>query len=106
MGSWEISWAGGIAVRGASPLRGRVVRRQATRRATRLPTPLHLQFTPHRGLAASPGSCGIIAGRRPEPREKWEERNACVVVDVRVARGRRSDGGTRGAVAGARRGGM
>jgi hypothetical protein len=38
-------------------------------------------------------------GRAPEsPAEartygKWESRNACVVVDVWVARGRRTDGG-------------
>ncbi len=31
------------------------------------------------GLAASPGSCRIIAGRGQNLR-KWEERNACVVV--------------------------
>jgi hypothetical protein len=31
------------------------------------------------GLAASPGSCRIIASRKPGPTE-WEERNACVVV--------------------------
>src|SRR5687767_10083816 len=49
-------------------------------RERRLPPPLHLQFMPHRGLAASPGSCRIITGRKPEPTEMGE-RNP-VVVDV------------------------
>src|SRR5437764_14396137 len=55
------------------------------------------------GLAASPGSCRIIAGRGQNLR-KWEERHACVGVDVWVTRVRRTGGGTRGAVAGTRRG--
>src|SRR5207253_9150513 len=56
------------------------------------------------GLAVGPGSCCSIAGRC-QNRRKWESRNACGVVDVWVARGRQTDGGTRGAVADPRRGG-
>ena len=37
----------------------------------RLPTPFQFQFIAHRGLAASPGSCRIIAGRDQNLR-KWE----------------------------------
>ena len=44
------------------------------------------------GLAARPESCRIIASRSQNLR-KWEARNACVVVDVWVARGRRTNGG-------------
>ena len=36
---------------------------------TTLPTPLHFQFTPHLGLAASPLSCRIITGRKRAPTE-------------------------------------
>jgi hypothetical protein len=59
-------------------------------------------------IYSAPGACfkpPVVphnAGRSRNPR-RWEGRNACVVVDVRVARGRRADG--RGAVAGARRAG-
>jgi hypothetical protein len=65
---WEIRWADGTAVRGAPPLRQEVVRPQRTirKRTIReggysfLPT-----FNIYRtgGLAASPESCHIIAGR-------------------------------------------
>src|SRR5881227_233361 len=37
----------------------------------RLPTPLHFQFIAQGGLAASPGSCRIIAGRGQNLR-KWD----------------------------------
>ena len=56
------------------------------------------------------GACGKARvvpqnHRRGQNLRKWESRSACVVVDVWVARGRRADGGTRGAVAGTRGGG-
>src|SRR5215212_1450398 len=56
------------------------------------------------GLAASPWSCGKIVGLGQNWRQ-WESRSACGVVDVWVARGRPTIGGTRRAVAGTRRGG-
>src|SRR5215210_7325640 len=61
-------------------------------------------------IYSAPGACfkpPVVphnAGRSRNPR-RWEGRNACVVVDVRVARERRTDGGGRGAVAGALRAG-
>jgi hypothetical protein len=48
-----------------------------------LPSTFTLRHTG--GLAASPGSCRIIAGRSQNLR-KWEARNTCVVDDDRVAR--------------------
>ena len=45
------------------------------------------------GLAARPWSCRGIVGRGRNLR-KWESRDACVVVGVWVARGRRTGGGT------------
>src|SRR5437660_426668 len=55
-----------------------------------------LNLHPTGELAARPGSCRIIAGRSTSTCG-MEARDACVVVDVWVARGRRTDGGTRGA---------
>src|SRR3954449_1361099 len=51
------------------------------------------------GLAARPGSCGRIVDRGRNLRT-GESQNAGGVVDVGIARGRRTAGGTRGAVAG------
>jgi hypothetical protein len=45
---------------------GRVVRPQRTIRETRLPTPLHLQFTPHRGACGKPRV--VPHNRRPQAR--------------------------------------
>jgi hypothetical protein len=46
----------------APPLREELVRPHRTIRERRLPTPFHFQFIGTGGLAASPGSCRIIAG--------------------------------------------
>src|SRR4029450_10689691 len=60
---------------------------------------------------AARGVCGktrVVPHTRwpkPEPMEIGEPRNACAVVDVWGARGRRTAGGTGGAVAATRRGG-
>jgi hypothetical protein len=41
------------------------------------PAPFHLQFIPDKGLETSPGSCRIIAGRKPEPTEIGGAKCAC-----------------------------
>src|SRR5262249_37304277 len=50
------------------------------------------------------GSCRIIAGWTQNLR-KWGTASACVVVNVRVTRRRRADGGIRGGATVTRRGG-
>jgi hypothetical protein len=56
--------------RRAAASRGGLSVYRGTMRETRLPAPRHLQFIPHRGLAASPGSCRIIAGRSQNRRRR------------------------------------
>ena len=73
-------------------------------RGRRILTPLHFQPIAH------PGACGktrvVPHNRRPGPESTdMGSRNACVVADVWVARGRRTADRTRGAGAGTRRGG-
>jgi transposase len=91
----------GTAMRGARPLREEIVRPQRTRKgkeSSHSPSTLSIERTG--GLAARPGSCRRIA----EPTEVG--RAKCVCCYRRMGRaGRRTDGGTRGAVAGTRRGG-
>jgi NADPH-dependent 2,4-dienoyl-CoA reductase/sulfur reductase-like enzyme len=50
-------------------------------------TPSTLNVSRTGGLAATPGSCRRIVNRDQDLRE-WESRDACVVDDDRVARGR------------------
>ena len=109
----------------STPRRLLVVRLRHTRSTTAfgpqqtgrtLPAPLHFQCIPHRGLAASPGSCGIISGRRPAPTEMGGAKCVCCCRRIRSECGddracggdrrRRSDGadvGGRVGVGGGRR---
>jgi hypothetical protein len=92
--------ADGAAVRGAPSLREEVVRPQRTIKGKK-----SVHFFPLSSYSAR-GSCGktrvVTQNRWPKQnRGKWESRSARVAVGVRVARGRRTDGGAGGAVAGA-----
>ncbi len=97
------SRADGTAIRGAAP-RGACPSTAETKGTGASPSLSIFSIARTRGLAARLSACRILAGRG-QNRRTWEERHACVVVDVWVTRVRRTGGGTRGAVAGTRHGG-
>src|SRR5438128_7238471 len=76
---------------------------QRSRNGISRSTPLPIR-TPAGGLPQATGPAAYSPPEAPALAE-WEARDACGVVNVWVARRRSTIGGTRGAVAGTRRGG-
>jgi len=80
--------------RGAPPLHEEVVCPHRTTKGQGEPTPCHYQRIAHGGPCGKTRGMSQTCWPKPGPAEM----RACVVVDGWVARGRRTDGGTRGAV--------
>jgi hypothetical protein len=99
------SWTTAILVRGASLLREELVHLQRTTKGRKITHSLPLStYSAPGGLRQDPGRAAELSAKaRTCGNDRFA--SACVVVDVRIARGRRTAGGTRGAVAGIRRGG-
>src|SRR5215469_4630230 len=77
---------------------------QKERRA--VPASGHYQYTAHPGPCGKDRVVSHSCQSKPENQRKSEARNACVFIDIFVARERLTDGETRGATEDTRRGGQ